>query len=148
MPNSAFEKARKLLARYKAAEGLSARAPLKPEHVTMVGMDLAKMGIHDSVMDNIFHDFQRLLYKGKSEIEETGAAWRHRHGFGRPFSTGNAPGSGRGYRYGESRRDAERRAVVRREQKSSRVRTRVANGARKAAAAVKRVLFRGASRGA
>lgn len=95
------------------------------------------------VAEEFLHDQDR-RHGGKSDVEILGAAWRKAHGFGKPYLRIGGRGSSSGYR---ERQRAEEAARKRKAQKASRVRDRLANGARKVAGAVKR-LFRGASRGA
>lgn len=97
------------------------------------------------VLAEVRHAFERRLL-GESELEAIGKRWRAAHGFGRKCSSGNAPGSGRGYRYGESHKDAAARAKNRKAQKAARVRDRLAHATKRASAAI-RTMFRGNTRG-
>ena len=90
MPNRAWAVARKL-------ERINARPD--PEMIAFVSGRLSESGHAACVVDEICHTMKRRQC-GSSDIEWRGAAYRERKGLGKPFSTGNAPGKGRGYGYG------------------------------------------------
>lgn len=104
--------------------------------------ELHRRGFHPKVIENAQHDAARRS-SGISSVEIIGNEWRKAHGFGRPFHSGNGGGKGAA---AHQRRQAAEAAAQRRRQKAARVRGRIAQGMRSAAASIRRVVLRGSAR--